>query len=150
MGDKLNKKENIIEDLLPLKVEASVKESYNKILGNFDKIEASGATALGPAILTAIELASKGKVGSTVVICTDGLANIGLGNFEGDLEASKLFYTELAEKAKNSNIAVNIVSIKGEGCKLEALSVLAKETNGNVSIVSPDEIEKKFANFLKD
>lgn len=81
LGDKLTKKENIVADVTPLKVESSVKESYEKMLGNFNKIEASGATALGPAILSAIELASKGKVGSTVVICTDGLANIGLGNF---------------------------------------------------------------------
>jgi hypothetical protein len=42
------------------------------------------------------------------------------------------------------------VTIKGEGCKLEALSTLATETNGNVSIVNPENIGDDFANILKD
>ena len=139
-----------MEDVSPLRIEKPLKESYDKLLNNLNKIEASGATALGPAILAAVELASKGKAGSTVVICTDGLSNIGIGNFEGPIEETKEFYHTLAEKAKAHNLSVNIVSIKGEGCKLETLSVLAKETNGNVSVVNPEEIETKFANFLKD
>lgn len=45
-------------------------------------IEETGPTALGPAVLTSVALAAEGKPGSTVVICTDGLANIGLGAFD--------------------------------------------------------------------
>lgn len=37
---------------------------------------------MGPAVLTSVAMASTGKPGSTVVICTDGLANIGLGAFD--------------------------------------------------------------------
>ena len=37
----------------------------------------SGQTALGPALVCAIAMASKGSAGSQVIICTDGLANIG-------------------------------------------------------------------------
>ena len=59
------------------------------MLHNFTKIEATGATALGPAVLSAIELASKGAPGSTVMICTDGLANIGLGNLDLSSEQNK-------------------------------------------------------------
>lgn len=39
----------------------------------------SGATALGPALLASVNLASKGKPGSKVIICTDGCASHGLG-----------------------------------------------------------------------
>jgi len=45
-------------------------------------IEETGPTAMGPAVLTAVALAGAGKPGSTVVICTDGLANVGLGAFD--------------------------------------------------------------------
>ena len=49
-----------------------------KVLG----IEETGPTALGPAVLTSVALVSEGKPGSTVVICTDGLSNVGLGAFD--------------------------------------------------------------------
>ena len=45
-------------------------------------LEETGPTALGPAILTAISLAGEGSPGSTVIVCTDGLANVGLGSFD--------------------------------------------------------------------
>jgi len=45
-------------------------------------MEETGPTALGPAVATSIAMASKGAPGSQVVICTDGLANIGLGAFD--------------------------------------------------------------------
>jgi hypothetical protein len=42
-------------------------------------LEETGSTALGPALVTSIGLAGEGAPGSTVIVCTDGLANIGLG-----------------------------------------------------------------------
>ena len=45
-------------------------------------IEETGPTALGPAVATSIAMAAEGAPGSQVVICTDGLANIGLGAFD--------------------------------------------------------------------
>jgi hypothetical protein len=40
-----------------------------------------GMTALGPSALASILMASKHRLGSTVVIATDGAANVGLGAF---------------------------------------------------------------------
>ena len=45
-------------------------------------MKADKQTALGPAVLTSIAMASQGCKGSSVVICTDGLANKGLGSLE--------------------------------------------------------------------
>ena len=45
------------------------------------QLEENGPTALGPALLTSLVLASQ-KPGSQVIVCTDGLANVGLGSFE--------------------------------------------------------------------
>ncbi len=44
-------------------------------------LEETGQTALGPALLAAVTLASQ-RPRSHVIVCTDGLANIGLGSFE--------------------------------------------------------------------
>lgn len=45
---------------------------------------------------------------------------------------------------------VSVVSIKGEGCKLESLNQVVKETNGNIDRVNPADILKNFSNALKD
>lgn len=45
-------------------------------------LEETGPTALGPALLVSIALASEGPPGSSVILCTDGLANVGLGAFD--------------------------------------------------------------------
>lgn len=60
-----------------------IKDSAELILERFDKLQEKGQTALGPALLASLEIASKGKAGSMVIICTDGLANLGVGSFEG-------------------------------------------------------------------
>jgi len=68
-------------------------------------IEETGPTALGPAALTAIAMAGEGAPGSTVVICTDGLANVGLGAYdEAKTEQEKAkcneFYERVAQFAQ--------------------------------------------------
>jgi len=60
----------------------NVKETASKLQKKLMDIEETGPTALGPAVLTSIAMAAQGKPGSTVVICTDGLANVGLGAFD--------------------------------------------------------------------
>ena len=52
------------------------------MIENVAKMKASGSSALGSAVLISIAMASQGSKGSSVVICTDGLANVGLGTLE--------------------------------------------------------------------
>ena len=68
-------------------------------------LEETGPTALGPALATAIAMAAEGAPGSQIVLCTDGLANVGLGAFDEikSEEESKIadeFYERLGEFAK--------------------------------------------------
>ncbi len=63
-------------------------------------LKAFGVTALGPALLSAIVLASD-RAGSRVILCTDGLANRGIGSFqhqatEAAIAATEQFYLYLA------------------------------------------------------
>jgi len=68
-------------------------------------IEETGPTAMGPAVLTSIAMACQGNPGSTVVICTDGLANVGLGAFdeaktESEKEKVDEFYERIGQLAQ--------------------------------------------------
>jgi hypothetical protein len=60
------------------------------------------------------------------------------------------FYDDVANQAKAKNVSVSIVTIKGESSKLEILSKVVEETNGNVKVVNPEKLSDDFANILKD
>lgn len=117
-------------------------------------MEETGPTALGPAVATSIAMAAaSGVQGSQVVICTDGLANVGLGSFDeavtdDDFAQIEKFYTTLGEFAKEKGLTINIISIIGDDCNLDALSKLAEMTGGEVERVNPVELTNNFANIL--
>lgn len=56
-------------------------KSMSKVL---NELPTSYGTAIGPALVVAIEIASKGPTGSRVIMCTDGEANIGIGCYGKD------------------------------------------------------------------
>ena len=60
----------------------NVGKTRKLLLQKLASIEETGPTALGPAIITSVCMAAEGNAGSKVVVCTDGLANIGLGAFD--------------------------------------------------------------------
>lgn len=75
---------------------------------------------------------------------------MGLGNLEEDLEQAEAFYQEVANLAKENGVSISVVSIKGEGCKLDILSNLAEMTAGTIKRVTPQDIGQDFASILKD
>lgn len=108
---------------------------------------------MGPAVLTAIALAGEGAPGSSVVICTDGMANIGLGSFdnvfseEDNLKLEEL-YNQIGLYAKSKGVGVNIVSIIGEECQIDILSKMSELTGGDVQRVDPKELIENFSSIL--
>lgn len=117
-------------------------------------LEETGPTALGPALASAIALAAQGAPGSSVVLCTDGLANVGLGAFDEatskeDVDKAEEFYERLGEFAKSKGVSVSIVSIEGEECNIDSLSKIAELTGGNVERVDPIHLTQNFANILQ-
>jgi hypothetical protein len=120
------------------------------------QLEETGPTALGPGLLAAVALAAESGQGSQVVICTDGLANIGVGSLEdkkdnkdGVCEVEE-FYKNVAVYAKSKGVTVSIITIKGgDESDLETLSHVYTETGGNVNVVEPEEILKNFSNIFE-
>jgi len=45
---------------------------------------------------------------------------------------------------------INVITIKGEGCKIDKLAKLADFTGGSVTRVNPEKILDNFANIIKD
>ena len=68
-------------------------------INNLDvvRLYSSSSTALGPALVISIFMASK-VVGSKVVLCTDGCANVGVG---GMVSKDSEFYERLGETARS-------------------------------------------------
>lgn len=112
-----------------------VSETKDILKAKLVAIEETGPTALGPGILTAVAMAAEGSPGSSVVICTDGLANVGLGAWdechtEADTQAAQTFYERIGQIASTAGVTISIVSIEGDECNLDALSSLAEVTGG--------------------
>jgi len=131
-----------------------IGETKQSLMNHVNGIQTSGRTALGPAVLTAIALASQGEKGSTVVVCTDGLANEGLGAFnhvQNPAQMAKVdeFYEQIGQLAKNAGVTVNIVSIEGDECNIDSLSKVAELSGGNVDRVNPRTLTKNFASMLR-
>jgi hypothetical protein len=59
-------------------------------------------------------------------------------------------YERIGEYAKSKGLTVNIVSIEGDECNLDALSKLAELTGGEIERVDPISLTKNFANILSN
>ena len=158
-GDKLNNYETIQEsgkNSAKSSLDQTVTDTHEKLVSKLYELEESGSTALGPGLLAAISMAAEGQHGSQVVLCTDGLANLGIGSLEekkedadGECEVEQ-FYAQVAAYAKSKGVTVNVISIKGEECDLETLAPIYNETGGEVQIVEPEELTKNFGNILQN
>ncbi|XP_038156926.1 circularly permutated Ras protein 1-like isoform X2 [Cyprinodon tularosa] len=118
-------------------------------------LSANGETALGPAALLAITMASR-LPGSKVIICTDGKANAKLGNLEEEdndartLLSSTIFYKDLGEYAANQGVTMSVLSIEGTDCRLEELGRLADRTGGKVVIANPNQLHAEFEEIIQN
>lgn len=135
-------------------MKSKIKETEKNLVKSLMSIEETGPTALGPAVATSIAMAAQGAPGSQVVICTDGLANVGLGAFDEAKtpeQTAKVeeFYERVGVYAKSKGLTINIVSIIGDECNLESLSTLAELTGGNVERVDAISLTKNFSNILQ-
>lgn len=155
-GDKLNDFDTLLkmgQDANKTHLQTSIGDSAKSLHEKLMQIEETGPTALGPGILTSIGMASEGAKGSQVIICTDGLANVGLGAFddahtEQELAKVEEFYERVSVIAKEKGVSVTIISIEGDECNLDSLSKLAEMTGGDVERVDPVSLKDDFANIL--
>ncbi len=157
-GDKLSDYEALLKigsEEGAAYVTKGVKDTKASLVARLGTIEESGQTALGPALVVALGLAMKGKPGSRVILCTDGLANVGLGPVEtlaskAAFDETSAFYKKVGELAKSKGVSISLISIVGDECRLEMLSPLADLTAGDILKVDPLNLAADFANILSE
>ena len=119
----------------------NVSRSKNNILNRIKQIRTEGQTALGPGLVFSIGFSGKIS-GSEVILCTDGIANVGMGTNDTN------FYDKLAEDAKQRGVRVNVITIDGCETNLSILGKIADKSNGLVNIVEPENIAKNFTSII--
>ncbi|CAM9240272.1 unnamed protein product, partial [Discosporangium mesarthrocarpum] len=117
-------------------------------------LEEGGPTALGPAAVAALSmLKERGGHGSRLVICTDGLANVGLGALDclktdQDRDRVEAFYRNLGLEASQHGVMVDVISMDSDLCDLENLGAMSDLSNGTVTKVKPADLAANFAGIL--
>jgi hypothetical protein len=119
-----------------------VRESKEDLFKRLWGLEEEGATALGPALRIAVAMAGSAP-GSAVVLCTDGMANQGIGSLEAKTQEMTAFYGEIGEQALLKGVTVSVLTLTGTDCRLEQLSVVAEKTGGTVDRVDPRTLSKQ-------
>jgi len=143
-GDRLYSWDELQKIGSEFTISKPISEAKDILLDKLWDLEENGATALGPALQLSIAVAGS-KPGSQVILCTDGLANVGLGSLEGKETEYTPYYTELAEQAKLRGVTVSVISLIGAECCLENLSIVTDQTGGIVTRVDPLQLENELA-----
>ncbi|XP_060063644.1 circularly permutated Ras protein 1-like [Ylistrum balloti] len=151
-GDKLTEKEELVKIGTDLPCPGDIRTTRATLSTKIFELEEGGATALGPALLVASTMASQ-QPGSKVIICTDGLANVGLGRLDistADVQESSLdFYESVADTAADKGVSISVISMKGTDCKMIQLGKVADKTGGQINIVDPLKLTQEFSTILE-
>lgn len=144
-GDKLSDQNALLELGSKCQITTPISTSKDSLITKLYQLSETGATALGPAIATAVGMVQNSP-GSKIVLATDGLANLGVGAL--DFGYSN-FYEELGSYAKSKAITISVIGIKGDNLNMNNIGKLADFTNGDVDIVDPLKIKDNFASILE-
>lgn len=128
-----------------------ISQTYASFETKIKSLETEGSTALGPALVFSIEFSSR-IPGSSVILCTDGCANVGVGKLDGSLDEAQAekFYEDLSQYAVQKAVTVNVISMQGTDCKLALLGKVANMTNGTLSIVNPANLADELKSILEN
>ena len=112
-GDRLSNKAEL--ESLEFSALKPISETAGALKQAVGKLEEGGSTALGPALCVSMAMLKDAKPGSKIVLCTDGLANTGVGAIEDCVSFDEVdaWYRVLATQAKESGMSISVVAIEG-------------------------------------
>ncbi len=133
-GDRLHSWDQL--NAVEFSVRHSLAASKNALLEKLWALREGGQTALGPALHLAINASS---ANGTIVLGTDGLANVGLGDLSSasHLVDANQFYVELGERCRVKGVTANIISIEGAECRLQSLETVVQQSRGTLHRIDP-------------
>ena len=143
-GDKLFDLQAIFSTVEQINFESTKKitESQQTLVNLINALEEGGATALGPALAAAVQIASKFE-NSEIILSTDGMPNVGIGALDDGSEQGRKFYQEIAKIAKGNSTVVNIITIQGCDCSIEDFKMVADVTSGQLNSLHPLELVRQ-------
>ena len=127
-----------------------MRSSMRTLLRQLHASEVSGCTALGPALAVAVGMCSK-RVGSQVIVCTDGVANVGVGSLDSKTgkEPTGTFYNAVMPMAaKASGTSISILTLDGCEAGVDTLGTVADMTSGRVNVIDPQDLKGSFASDI--
>jgi len=125
----------------------NISESFDQIAQRVKNLRTKGCTALGPALLISTIIAK--KYNGKVILCTDGMANQGLGSLNYVSEETIQFYDRLIEEANKGGVIINITTFKECDCNMQTLGKTTLKTNGEIIIIDPSDLKSAFDDLLK-
>lgn len=123
-----------------------IAEAAERLNATVAALRPSGNTALGPALAVGVGLASC-RPGSKLVLCTDGMANNGVGAIKNRNETIP-FYGNIGRRAAEEGTCISIVTMEGEDCSMENLGICADLTSGQVAMVDLQELSVQVSAML--
>lgn len=147
-GDKINDLDILLRTGQTLAAEMGIQalsESGSLLKDRVKGLSEGGSTALGPAMAVAVGMLAK-QPGSEIVLCTDGLPNIGVGSLEryGNRGNNPEFYNMIGQKAKEQQITISIIGIETDNdVAMEQVSQATSITSGTVDILNPHELSRQ-------
>lgn len=155
-GEKLEQVEQLLSAATGTAI-GPVSGSGEKLIERLYELEEGGGTALAPSVYTALGMLPEGEsAGCKMIVCTDGLANIGVGALdeletEEDTEAANAVYTDLGARAAALGVTIDVVAIDpGSGCDIENLGTMSEASGGTVTKLDPANLTSEFSAILAE
>uniref|UniRef100_A0A2C9L2B4 VWFA domain-containing protein n=1 Tax=Biomphalaria glabrata TaxID=6526 RepID=A0A2C9L2B4_BIOGL len=88
-----------------------------------------------------------GSKGSKIIICTDGVSNVGIGNLDSTPpQEIATFFKNVIQRGKDSGTSISVLSF--DECKMEKLGPVAEETGGIVDFIKPTQLGSRLKDEL--
>jgi len=134
---------NFARERSNLNMNRPLHTAYDQVTAAVKGLMPLSCTALGPGLLCSLGLL-QGRRGSRVILCTDGLANVGLGSLGGSGEVSapaREFYERVGDLAVECGLSISIITVEGNACRVDALGPLTDRTGGTIIRVNPANVD---------
>ncbi|KAL4481825.1 hypothetical protein ABPG74_007914 [Tetrahymena malaccensis] len=119
----------------------------NNMPQKYKEIRTNGSTALGPGLAVSLGLASQSpQSGSSIILCTDGLANEGIGQLEDKKDYET--YEKMGQLAKSLGILIHTITMRGNESDVRVLGKLSDTTGGRTSRVGPADFNSNFVELV--
>ncbi|KAL4482152.1 hypothetical protein ABPG72_014965 [Tetrahymena utriculariae] len=120
----------------------------NNMPQKYKEIRTNGSTALGPGLAVSLGLASQSsQSGSSIILCTDGLANEGIGKLEDQKDYAT--YEKMGQLAKSLGILIHTITMRGNESDVRVLGKLSDTTGGRTSRVGPADFNSNFIELVQ-